>query len=162
MPQPEGRWPSFEWVAKHYDAGTLDGILGEMGSTVLSVMKTLGFENSAAVDATWIRAYSAPFPDRASCIGAIGFPLDVHLRLAFDYIVAGLKTGNLDQLKAKPAMLAYGLCDRAIDPQHAMADFRALFPDAPVTTLPNVGHFCQEDAPEILTALIGQFMQMTR
>lgn len=161
-PQPQGRTPWFEWVAKHYDAGTLDGVLGEMGSTVLSVMKMLGFENSAAVDANWIRAYSAPFPDRASCIGAIGFPLDVHLRLAFDYIVAGLKTGNLDKLKAKPAMLAYGLCDHAIDPQHAMADFRALFPDAPVTTLPGVGHFCQEDAPETLMALIRQFMQMTR
>jgi haloalkane dehalogenase len=30
------------------------------------------------VDDTWIEAYSAPFPDRESCIGAINFPLDVH------------------------------------------------------------------------------------
>lgn len=162
VPQPTARTPWFEWIAKHHEAGTLEGILGELGSTVLSVMKIIGFENSAAVDSTWIRAYSAPFPDRASCVGAIEFPLDVHLGRAFAYIVAGLKTGNLDKLKAKPAMLAYGMRDRAIDPQHAIADFRALFPDGPVTTLPDVGHFCQEDAPEILTALIGQFMQMTR
>jgi hypothetical protein len=28
-------------------------------------MKIIGFQNSAAVDDAWIRAYSAPFPDRA-------------------------------------------------------------------------------------------------
>jgi pimeloyl-ACP methyl ester carboxylesterase len=27
--------------------------------------------------------------------------------------------------------------------------------------LPGVGHYCQEDAPEILVALIEQFMQTT-
>ena len=69
----------FKWIAKHHDAGTLDGILGELGSTILSVMKIIGFENSAAINETWIRAYSAPFPDRAACIGGIEFPLDVHL-----------------------------------------------------------------------------------
>ena len=61
-----GRTPWFEWIAKHEEAGTLNGILGELGSTILSVMKIIGFQNSAAVDDTWIRAYSAPFPDRES------------------------------------------------------------------------------------------------
>ncbi len=149
----------FKWIAKHHDAGTLDGILGELGSTILSVMKIIGFENSAAINETWIRAYSAPFPDRAACIGGIEFPLDVHLQRAFPYIMEGLETGNLEAVKAKPAMLAVGMRDKAIRPENAIADFKGLFPDAPINTFDQAGHFCQEDIPEILVALIHQFIQ---
>lgn len=159
-PQPEERTPWFQWIAKHHEAGTLDGILGELGSTILSVMKIIGFQNSAAVDDTWIRAYSAPFPDRASCIGGIEFPLDVHLSRFQAYILDGLQNGDLDALKSKPAMLAYGLEDRGISPDQAIPDFKALYPGAPVVTLPGVGHFCQEDAPETLVSMIWQFMQV--
>lgn len=156
---PAERSPWFAWVARHEEAGTLRGILGELGTTVLSVMKLLGFTNSAAVDDTWLRAYAAPFPDRESCIGGIEFPLDVHYERVRDYVAEGLKLGNLDKVRAKPAMLACGLEDRAIHPEHMMADFRALFPNGPVVELPGVGHFCQEDAPQTLVALIQSFIQ---
>ncbi|MCZ6659744.1 MAG: alpha/beta fold hydrolase [Gammaproteobacteria bacterium] len=149
----------FKWIAKHHDDGTLNGILGELGSTILSVMKIIGFENSAAVNETWIKAYSAPFPDRAACIGGIEFPLDVHLGRAFPYIMAGLETGNLEAVKTKPAMLAVGMQDKAIRPENAIADFKGLFPNAPINTFDQAGHFCQEDIPEILVALIHQFIQ---
>jgi haloalkane dehalogenase len=69
---------------------------------------------------------------------------------------------GLDELRNKQAMLAEGMLDRAIPPERAIADFRILFPDAPVIELENVGHFCQEDAPETLVALIQQFIQMTK
>ena len=159
--QPANPEPSqwFQWIAKHYEAGTLDGILGELGSTVLSVMKIIGFENSSIVDADWIRAYSAPFPDRTSCKGGIEFPLDVHLQRAFGFIFEGLETGNVDAVKEKPAMLAVGLKDRAIRPENQIADFRALFPNSPINTFEQAGHFCQEDIPEILVPLIHQFVQ---
>jgi len=150
----------FEWIAKHYEAGTLDGILGELGSTVLSVMKIVGFENSGAVDETWIQAYSAPFPDRASCIGGIEFPLDVHLGRARAFIMEGLETGNIEKVRSKPAMLAYGMKDKAINPENAIADFKALFPRGPINQFENAGHFCQEDIPHILVPLIHQFIQM--
>ena len=86
--------PWFKWIEKHEEAGTLEGILGEMGSTALSVMKIIGFQNSAAVDETWIRAYCAPFPDRASCIGAINFPLDVHYGRFIGYTMAVGRIGG--------------------------------------------------------------------
>jgi haloalkane dehalogenase len=156
---PAEKTPWFQWIAKHEEAGTLRGILGELGSTVLSVMKIIGFQNSAAVDDTWIRAYSAPFPDRDSCIGGIEFPLDVHYGRFQEYVIGGLQTGNLEAVKAIPAALAYGMQDRAIDPAWAIADFRLLFPNAPVVELPGVGHFCQEDAPQTLVALIEQFIR---
>jgi len=158
QPNPEpSEW--FQWIAKHHDAGTLDGILGELGSTVLSVMKIIGFEQSSVVDANWIRAYSEPFPDRASCIGGIEFPLDVHLQRALQYILAGLETGNIEAVREKPAMLAVGLKDRAIRPENQIADFQALFPAGPINTFEQAGHFCQEDIPDILIPLIHQFIQ---
>ena len=146
-PRPE-RTPWFEWIAKHEEAGTLRGVLGELGTTVLSIMKLLGFENSAAVDRDWLNAYQRPFPDRASCIGGIEFPLDVHHGRFLPFVVEGLKTGNLERLQAKPAMMAQGLQDRAI------------WPDAPITTFDNAGHFIQEDVPQALVSLIHQFMQI--
>ena len=151
--------PWFQWIQKHEEAGTLEGILGELGSTVLSVMKIIGFQNSAAVDETWIRAYSAPFPDRASCIGGIQFPLDVHYGRFIEYVLKGVEGGDLDAVKAKPAMLVSGDMDFAIAQSHAISDFRGLFPEAPLVELPGVGHFCQEDVPETLVALIQQFIQ---
>ena len=149
----------FQWIAKHHEAGTLEGILGELGSTILSVMKIIGFENSSVINSDWIRAYSSPFPDRASCKGGIEFPLDIHLQRAFEYIIEGLETGNIDVLKTKPAMLAVGLKDHAIHPENQIADFKGLFPDAPINTFEQAGHFCQEDIPEILAPLIHQFIQ---
>ena len=151
----------FNWIAKHQEAGTLNGILGELSSTILSVMKIIGFENSSRVDKDWLNAYSAPFPDRASCIGAIEFPLDVHLNRFREFVMKGMATGNLEAVKTKPAMLACGLKDRAIHPENAIADFKALFPEGPINTFPEASHFCQEDIPEILVPLIHQFIQMS-
>ncbi|MDA9950692.1 alpha/beta fold hydrolase, partial [Luminiphilus sp.] len=115
-----GTTPWFEWIAKHEEAGTLTGILGEMGSTVLSVMKIIGFQNSSTVDDTWIRAYSAPFPDRASCIGAINFPLDVHYGRFLPFVFETMEKCDLTALKSKPAMLISGDKDYGIAPDHAV------------------------------------------
>ena len=40
-----------------------------------------------------------------------------------------------------------------------MGDFRGLFPEAPIINVEGVGHFCQEDIPETLSALIDSFVQ---
>ena len=154
-----GKTPWFQWIEKHEEAGTLEGILGELGSTVLSIMKIIGFQNTAAVDDTWIRAYSAPFPDRASCIGAINFPLDVHYGRFLPLVFETMEQGDIDAVKQKPAMLVSGDMDYGIAQDHAISDFRGLFPDAPIVKTPGVGHFCQEDIPDKLVALIDAFMQ---
>ncbi len=150
--------PWFQWIARHYEAGTLAEVLGNLGSNVLSVMKIIGFQNSAAVTDTWIRAYASAFPTPADCKGAIEFPLDVHLQRIAPYVAEGF--GGVEALKSKPAMLAEGMHDHAIPPDWAIGDFRALFPQGPVVTLEHAGHFCQEDAPETLVALIQQFVQV--
>ena len=56
-------------------------------------------------------------------------------------------------------MLAEGMRDKAIPPATAIADFETVWPGRPIVRLSNAGHFCQEDAPDTLVALIEQFIQ---
>jgi haloalkane dehalogenase len=151
----DSRW--FRWIGDGLESGRTDAVLRHLGSTVLSVMKLIGFERTGVVDDTWIRAYASPFETPEECLGAVEFPKDAFLGRIRDFVLEGA-TG-LDALRTKPAMLAEGLADHAIAPGLAIADFEALWPGRPVVRLPGVGHFCQEDAPDTLVALIAQFMQ---
>ena len=157
-PLTGSRW--FRWIAEGYESGRTEAVLTNLGSTVVDVMKIIGFENSSVIDDTWIRAYSAPFATPEECKGGLEFPLDIHLGRIGEYLAEGLS--GVDALKSKPAMLAEGMKDQAVPPELVLGDFQALWPEGPVIELPNVGHFCQEDAPETLVALIQQFIQMTR
>ena len=69
--------------------------------------------------------------------------------------------GNLPALAAKPAMYIHGEEDRAIPTEFSVGAFRSTWPRGPLISLPGVGHFLQEDAPEAVCALISQFIQMT-
>ena len=120
-------------------------------------MKIIGLENLSAVNSDWLAAYSSAFPAKEDCIGAIEFPLDVLLGRITPYVVEGLPL--VDHLKSKPAMLAVGMKDRAISPAVQIADFKGIWPDRPIVKLPNAGHFSQEDAPDVLIALIQLFVQ---
>ena len=155
----ESSW--FQWVKARVEEGTYQPIMENMGSNVLSIMKKLYFHNSAAVTPEWIRAYSAPFPNKAESIAAVEFPLDVVENRITEYVVEGIKMGNLEKLRAKSAMLAEGMRDQAMPPAAVMHDFKRLFPQGPIVKIAEAGHFCQEDCPELLVALIQQFIQMT-
>jgi haloalkane dehalogenase len=156
--RPKNLSPWFKWIKKHHDENTLDGILGELSSTLLSVMKIPNFTNNGIITDTWIQAYSSQFPDRASCIGAINFPLDALLNRMVPYVLEGFKIGDLKSLCSKPAVLAYGMQDKAIEPDYAIRDFKALFPNSKVVKLPKAGHYSQEDEPEVLINLIKDFI----
>ena len=93
-------------------------------------MKIPNFTNNNIIDDNWINAYSSQFPDRASCLGAINFPLDALLNRIVPFIVEGFKAWRFKAIFAsKPAILAYGMQDKAIDPDYAIRDFKAFFPD---------------------------------
>jgi haloalkane dehalogenase len=106
-----------------------------------------------------LRAYAAHFKTPADCKGAIEFPLDIIQDRMVPYVLEGFP--GVPELRRKPAMLAEGMADQAIPPELAIADFKMLFPAGPVVRLDGVGHFCQEDAPEALVAMIQLFIQMT-
>ena len=151
----------FQWVTSSHKSGKYFEVMNHLGDNVLSLMKKLGFENSAAIDDTWIKAYSMPFSSLEETKAAIEFPLDVALDRVSASAIEGLKMGNLEKLRGKPAMLAEGMKDKAMPPELVMSDFRRLFPKGPIVRIENAGHFCQEDAPETLVALIQMFIQMT-
>jgi haloalkane dehalogenase len=147
----------YQWI--HGDHGS-EAVLSNLGSTILSVMKRIGFERTDHVDETWIRAYAAPFPTAADCKGGVAFPQCIGHPDTTATLLEHI--ANLPELAAKPAMYVHGEADRAIPTEWAVGTFRSVWPDAPVVTLPGVGHFLQEDAPEAVIAMIQQFLQMTR
>jgi pimeloyl-ACP methyl ester carboxylesterase len=152
-------YPWFQWV----QSDAFEPTVSNLSATILSVMKRIGFERTAHVDETWIRAYAAPFETKEECRGALQFPRNIaHPETAKFMLECVAAPGAVDAIRAKPAMYVHGEADRAIPTEMGVAGFRSLFPEAPVVTLPGVGHFLQEDAPEAVTALIAQFIQMTR
>jgi haloalkane dehalogenase len=147
--------PWYQWA--HGRAS--EPVLSNLGSTILSVMKRIGFERATHVDETWVRAYASAFPTPADCKGAIQFPRNIGTP---ETVAAILEhAANLPALAAKPAMYVHGEADRAIPTEMSVGAFRSIWPKGPVVTLPGVGHFIQEDAPETACALIEQFIQMT-
>ena len=149
--------PWFKWVA----SDAFEPTIRNLGSTALSVMKRVGFERTAHVDETWVRAYASPFPTPESCIAALRFPQCIADRETVDFLKRIRTAEATKALRSKPAMYVHGEEDRAIPPDFGVGCFRDLWPEGPVTTLPGVGHFLQEDAPEAVSALITQFVQMT-
>ena len=151
-------YPWFKWV----NTDAFEPTVSNLSATILAVMKRIGFERAEQVDETWVRAYAAPFPTPADCRGALQFPRCIAAPETMKFMLElREREGALEAVQAKPAMYVHGEADRAIPTDFAVACFREMFPDAPVVTLPGVGHFLQEDAPEAVTALIEQFIQMT-
>jgi haloalkane dehalogenase len=148
-------YPWFKWVQTEESRV----VLSNLGSTILSVLKRIGFERTDHVDENWIRAYASAFPTPADCKGALAFPTSIgHPATA---AVMAEHMSSLPALAAKPAMYVHGEADRAIPTEMSVGSFRSTWPKGPVVTLPGVGHFIQEDAPETACALIEQFVQMT-
>ena len=145
-----------DWF-RFVNGGSMESVLGNLRYTALSVMKLIGFQNTAAVTDAWVAAYSGPFETPAECKGAIEFPIDVATG-RFPYLEPPSEA-LIAQVRAKPAMLAVGMQDRAIPADITISAFREAFGDRPVVELPNAGHFCQEDEPETLVALIQNLVQ---
>jgi haloalkane dehalogenase len=142
----ESEW--FRWVRAAHADGSLEDVLGNLGVTIISVMKLLGFEKSAVVDQTWTRAYGAHFQSKEYCKGAINFPLDFATgRVKFQ---TG-KPRELEVIRRKPAMLAEGMRDRAILPETVLTHFRTGFPAGAIVELEGAGHFCQRTSPRFLS-----------
>lgn len=155
---PLNESPWFKWIGEGLDSGRTEQVLRNAGSTVLSIMKIIGFQNSSIIDDTWIKAYSMSFPSYESSIGAYEFPIDAYLGRIVDYVLEG--ADGVPALKSKPAILLEGLEDRAIPPDRAIEGFRSLWPKEKIIELPGVGHFCQEDAPDLLVSHIQDFLEI--
>jgi haloalkane dehalogenase len=150
--------PWFQWIIKAEADGTLEPVLNNLGYNILSTLKLNGFENNTVITDSWLNAYIAPFATAAECLGALGW-------------AKGFATGSHQFeipdpaaeriIRGKPALAIWGEADRTLHAEHFLPLFSALFPSAPIERLPGVGHYCFEDAPEMISRLIADFVQRT-
>ncbi len=149
--------PWFKWV----NSPAFEPTARHLGDNILSVMKRVGFERTGHVDETWVRAYGSAFPTPQDCVAAMRFPACIADEETVTFLKSIRTAEATTAVRAMPAMYVHGECDRAIPTEFGVGCFKDLWPTGPVVTLPGVGHFLQEDAPETVTALIAQFVQMT-
>jgi cis-3-alkyl-4-acyloxetan-2-one decarboxylase len=151
--------PWFQWVVKAEKEGSLDTVLGQLGFNILSTLKLNGFENHALINDAWLSAYGARFASPADCLGAIGwakgFAIGAH---RFEVPDAAADRA----IRAKPALAIWGVADRTLHAEYFLPLFSELFPNAPIHRLAGVGHYCFEDAPNEVAALIVQFVNQTQ
>jgi haloalkane dehalogenase len=157
----ESSW--FRWARAAHADGTLGEVLENARHTVAHLMLELqGIANAGVVVPLWIRAYGEPFAGPGESRGAIDFPRQIVAPSEFDPVrLTEPAPGAVDELRRRPAMLAFGMRDRALLAGHLIPIFSGAFPEAPVVRLADASHFCQEDQPELLTALISQFVALT-
>lgn len=149
----------FQWIVRAHADGSLNAVLGNLDATILSVLKLNGFTRHDRIDETWLRAYGAPFAGGLqAAAGAIGWALGVaEGTLRFE---AGTPEA-VAAVRAKPALLVYGMRDRTLRPEHFIPIFEEAFPTAPVHRIEHAGHYVFEDAPETVAPLIEQFIALT-
>ena len=135
-------------------------VLSNLGATVLSVMQRIGMERLDRVDETWLRAYASPFPTPESCRGALQFPRNISDAKTYEFYEELSEKHDIAALQAIPAMCVVGEEERTMPAELRAFGFRSLWPNGPVVMLPGVGHFLQEDAPEIVLSLVEQFIQI--
>lgn len=145
------------WVSDLEAQGTLESALGDM-ATFVPRMFAATLMHSTATD-TMIRAYTAPFPDRASCIGAIAFPRDIPV--GNDHPSAKTMRAieqKLDLLKTKPKTVIWGMRD-PIFRKGALERWKKIYPGIECHELANASHFLQEDDPDEIVAIIRSFLE---
>ena len=67
----------------------------------------------------------------------------------------------LRAIRDKPALAIWGDADRTLGAEHFLPLFTALFPSAPVERLAGVGHYCFEDAPDVIATRVAEFIRAT-
>ncbi len=152
----EAEW--FQWIINAHKDGSFEPVLGNLNYNILSTMKLNGFERLSQVDATWLRAYGSPFTTPQECLGAIGWARGVaEGTLRFE----PPNDRSVAAIRSKPALLIEGMKDPTLLPKYFIPLFEAAFPNGVVHRLENVGHYCYEDASEIIVLLIDQFVRLT-
>lgn len=153
---PEG---SRTWVSNLEEKGTYDSFFENLRETLPVLLKSGGVGKDTEVTDIMIRAYTAPFPDKASCIGAKAFPRDIPVGMKHPSaaVMKGIRE-KLGLLQDKPKIIIWGLQD-PVFPKSTIDWWRKVYPGTKVYELPEASHFLQEDAPEKIVKLIQKFLR---
>ena len=151
---PEG---TKTWVSDMIEKGTYETILGNLKETFPGLLKG-GVAKRTKITDAMIRAYTAPFPNKESCRGAIAFPLDIPVgrnHPSAPVMHSILERRNL--LREKSKVIIWGLQD-PVFPKMILDWWLQAYPGTEVHKLPEASHFLQEDAPDKIIRIIQEFI----
>ena len=139
------------------ERGIYDDVMGDMTRFIPRMFASTLVNGTA--NETMIRAYTAPFPDRASCIGAIAFPRDIPV--GDDHPSADTMRSiqkKLGLLRDKAKTIIWGMQD-PIFPKRMLDWWKKVYPGTESHELSGAGHFLQEDAPGKIVSIINDFLR---
>ncbi|MEM6930128.1 MAG: alpha/beta fold hydrolase [Myxococcota bacterium] len=145
-------FPELSWAVKAFvGASYLPGVRELMSSPWgIDQAMRLGVTNRARLTDDVLELYRAPYVDKAS-------------RRALLRAAHGLHPGGLQTIARGlaevdvPTTLIFGEADRILpDVAQTMARLQSLVPHATCTSIPDCGHFLQEDRPELVTEHLVQ------
>lgn len=148
----ESDW--FRWASRAYRDGTFEPTLRNAGVAIVGLMKRIQGFNRSAINEEFFRAYSEPFATPDQCDGVIAFPKSILERADPP---PSFTPDQIARIRRIPAMMIYGLQDRALLPKYFIPIFEQAFPGSPVHRFNGAGHFIQEDAPAEVVKLTEQF-----
>jgi len=145
------------WISDLEAQGIAEAVLGDMASFVPRMLAATLVQGKTTE--VMIRAYTAPFPDRASCIGAIAFPRDIPVgdNHASAETMRAIEQ-KLNLLKAKPKTVIWGMRD-PIFRKGALERWKRIYPGIECHELADAGHFLQEDTPDEIVAITAGFLE---
>jgi pimeloyl-ACP methyl ester carboxylesterase len=145
------------WVSDMIAKGTYEKILGNLKKTLPGLLAG-GVSKETKITETMIRAYTAPFPDKASCKGAMAFPLDIPVgrnHPSAPIMHSILERRNL--LRDKSKIIIWGLKD-PVFPRMILNWWLQAYPRTEIHELSEASHFLQEDAPDKIVKIIQEFL----
>jgi len=145
------------WISDMEEKGIYEDVLGDMATFIPRMFAATLV--SGPPSETLIRAYTAPFPNRASCVGAIAFPRDIPV--GDDHPSAKTMRSieqNLDLLRGKEKIIIWGMKD-PVFPKRTFDWWKKVYPRTKSYELPEASHWLQEDCPETIVTIITNFLR---
>ena len=135
------------------------GIYETFISDIAGLIKS-GIYNKNQITDLILKAYSAPFPNKESLIGAFAWPKDIPIgdshpsAETMHYI-----RQNLDILNEKEKILIWGMKDPIFSTK-MIAWWNKIYPRIEKFEIENASHFLQEDAPYEILSIIQNFIKI--
>lgn len=142
------------WAVKVFVAASyLPGISHVLSSGWgLAASMRFGVVDKGRITSEVEQIYQEPFPTRSDRKALLATAHGLHPR-GFDTITASLPGYRV------PVRLLYGESDRILpDVASTMARVKVIIPHAELSSIPDCGHFLQEDQPEQVATLLAEFL----
>lgn len=148
------------WFESMVENGTYEQLMGNMKVFIPNMMFEF-LQRKIPRDEKKLmkKAYTAPFPNKDYCMGAMAFPKDIPKGRDHpsSEIMQKIRD-NLVLLKNKSKILIWGMQDKIFPPK-IIDVWLKIYPDLKVNKIENAGHFLQEDAPEKVIEKIIDFIE---